>query len=49
MRLRAVDPVATLRSMLEQLKLEDYPLMRGRSFRLSVGQAAEHHAVELLE
>lgn len=49
MRLRAVDPVATLRSMLTLLKLENYPLMRGRSFRLSVGQDPEHLTVGLLE
>lgn len=48
-RLRAVDPVATLRSMLEQLKLENYPLLRGRAFRVSVGQDALQHAVDLLD
>ena len=49
MRLRAVDPVATLRSMLVQLKLENYPLLRGRVFRLSVGEDALQHAVDLLD
>lgn len=48
-RMRAVDPVLTLRSMLEQLNLERFPLMIGRSFRLSIGAIPQDHRLEMLD
>ena len=47
-RLRSVDPKATLDSLLQELKLEKYPLLQGRTFRLSVGHDRGGHAVELM-
>jgi hypothetical protein len=48
-RHRAVDPKLTLRSMLEELKLERYPVLRGKVFRLSVGQTAQELVLEPLD
>jgi hypothetical protein len=45
-RLRCVDPKDTLDSLLGELKLERYPVLHGRPFRLSVGAAPNGHAVE---
>ena len=47
-RLRSRDPKATLDSLLQELKLEKYPLLKGRTFRLKVGHDRSEHAVELL-
>lgn len=47
-RMRASDPVSTLRAMLERLNLERFPVMVGRTFRLSVGPSPEEHVLELL-
>ncbi|MFY9513742.1 MAG: ATP-binding protein [Rubrivivax sp.] len=47
--LRSADPKGTLDSLLAEVKLEKYPLLRGRTFRLKVGQAAGDHAVELVD
>lgn len=47
-RLRSVDPKDTLDSLLQELQLEKYPLLHGRTFRLTVGPVALGHSVELL-
>jgi hypothetical protein len=48
-RLRSVDPKNTLDSLLGELKLERYPVLHGRQFRLSVGAEPNGHAVELAD
>jgi hypothetical protein len=48
-RLRSVDPKDTLDSLLRELKLERYPVLHGRQFRLSVGTGPNGHAVELAD
>jgi len=48
-RLRSVDPKDTLDSLLGELKLERYPVLHGRQFRLSVGAEPNGHAVELAD
>lgn len=48
LRLRSVDPQATLESLLHELKLERYPLLHGRTFQLSVGHNRNDHSVELV-
>lgn len=48
-RHRAIDPKLTLRSMLEDLKLERYPVLRGKAFRLAVGQTAQDLVLESLD
>ena len=47
-RLRAVDPQSMLASLLRDVKLEKYPLLKGKTFRLTVGSASGEHVVELL-
>lgn len=47
-RLRSVDPLATLNSLLRDLSLEKYPLLAGRTFKLAVGDTHDAHLVELL-
>ena len=47
-RLRSVDPKATLNSLLRELKLEKYPLLQGKTFRVRVGHDRGEHAVELI-
>ena len=47
-RLRSVDANATLGSLLDGLKLEKYPLLQGKTFRLRVGHRRGEHAVELV-
>ena len=49
-RLRSADPVQTLDSLLQGLRLGRYPLLQGRAFRLSVGVgSAPGHAIELID
>jgi hypothetical protein len=48
-RLRSVDPKDTLDSLIGELKLERYPVLHGRQFRLSVGAEPNGHAVELAD
>ncbi len=48
-RLRSVDPKDTLDSLLQELKLEKYPLLQGRTFRLTVGHVSLGHSVELVD
>lgn len=40
-RLRSVDPVVTLQSLLAGLNLGKYPLLRGKTFALSIGVGAQ--------
>lgn len=48
-RLRSVDPVQTLDSLLQTLALRKYPLLHGKRFELSVGSGgAPGHSVLLL-
>jgi hypothetical protein len=47
-RLRSRDPKATLDSLLQELKLEKYPLLTGRTFRVKVGNGRGQHAIELI-
>lgn len=47
--LRAVDPKETLQGMLVDLKLEKYPVLHGRTFRLTVSQEHQAHTLELIE
>ena len=48
LRLRSVDANATLGSLLSGLKLENYPLLQGKTFRLRVGRERGEHLVELV-
>jgi hypothetical protein len=48
LRLRSPDPKATIESLLVGLRLEKYPRLHGRVFRLTVGSAPLGHAVELM-
>lgn len=47
-RLRSVDPRQTLTSLLRELKLERYPVLRGKAFRLIVDGQADAHSIELI-
>lgn len=48
-RLRLVDPVQTLDSLLQDLGLGKYPLLRGKTFEVTVGDGvAPGHSVALL-
>lgn len=48
LRLRSVNPRDTLDSLINGLRLERYPVLRGHRFELVVGDQAYGHAVELL-
>ena len=49
-RLRSVDPVQTLDSLLQGLRLGRYPLLQGRAFRLNIGVGtAPGHSIELID
>ena len=49
-RLRSVDPVQTLDSLLQDLRLGNYPLLHGKTFQLTVGVgSAPGHSIELLD
>ena len=48
-RLRAVDPVQMLDSLLQELGLGKYPLLRGKTFEVTVGNGpAPGHTVDLV-
>lgn len=47
-RLRAVDPEQTIRELLRELSLERYPVLQGKSFHLTVGDAPEKVVLELV-
>ena len=48
-RLRSVDPVQTLDSLLQELRLGKYPLLHGKAFQVTVGVgAAPGHSVALV-
>ena len=47
--LRATDPLGALNSLLDDLHLERYPTLRGKTFRLKVGQAADERELALVE
>lgn len=48
-RLRSVDPVQTLDSLMQTLKLGKYPLLHGKTFQLNVGMGADPgHSIELV-
>lgn len=47
-RLRAQDPTEALRSLLGELKLENYPCLHGRTFSLQVGGRGSWHEVRLV-
>lgn len=47
-RLRSIDPKNTLESLLRPLKLEKYPVLHGKTFRLHVVERAAH-SIELIE
>lgn len=47
-RLRSVDPRETLNSLLQELKLEKYPLLHGKTFQLKVGRVRGEHVVEFI-
>lgn len=48
-RLRSVDPVQTLDSLLRELGLGKYPLLHGKAFQVTVGMgAASGHSVALV-
>ena len=46
--LRSVDPDRTLRSLIAGLRLERYPLLQGKSFRVTIGSSQNRHAIEVL-
>ena len=49
-RLRSVDPVQTLDSLLQGLRLGRYPVLQRRAFRVSIGVGtAPGHAIELID
>ena len=49
-RQRSVDPVQTLDSLLQELRLGNYPLLHGKTFQLTVGVgSAPCHSVELVD
>jgi hypothetical protein len=49
-RLRSVDPVQTMDSLLQGLRLGKYPLLHGKRFRLSVGVGpAPGHSIEMVD
>jgi hypothetical protein len=49
-RLRSVDPVQTLDSLLQDLRLGNYPLLHGKTFQLTVGVgSAPGHSIELVD
>jgi hypothetical protein len=48
-RLRSVDPQETLMSLLQPLKLEKYPILHGKTFRVCVDWQAATHSIELIE
>jgi hypothetical protein len=48
-RLRSADARATLDSLLQELKLEKYPLLHGKVFRVAIGHARGEHRVEVLQ
>lgn len=48
-RLRSVDPVQTLDSLMQTLKLGKYPLLHGKTFQLNVGMGSvPGHSIELV-
>ncbi|MDZ7855919.1 ATP-binding protein [Sphaerotilus sp.] len=47
--LRSVNPKDTLNTLLAELRLEKYPLLHGKAFRVTVGQVAGEHAIELID
>ena len=47
-RLRSIDPIHTLRSLLSELSLESYPLLAGKTFRLGIGTARDRHFIDLV-
>jgi hypothetical protein len=48
-RLRSVDPVQMLDSLMQTLKLGKYPLLHGKTFQLNVGLgSAPGHSIELV-
>ncbi len=48
-RLRSVDPVQTLDSLLQELRLGKYPLLHGKAFQVTVGVgSAPGHSVALV-
>ena len=47
-RLRATDPTEALRSLIEELKLERYPSLHGRTFSVQVGSGQAAHEVRLV-
>lgn len=47
-RLRAADPAEALQSLLRELRLERYPSLHGRTFRVEVGPAHGTHEVHLV-
>jgi hypothetical protein len=49
-RLRSVDPVQTLDSLVQDLRLGNYPLLHGKTFQLTVGVgSAPGHSIELVD
>lgn len=49
-RLRSVDPVQTLDSLRQELRLGNYPLLHGKTFQLTVGVgSAPGHSIELVD
>ena len=49
-RLRTVDPVQTLESLLQDLRLGSYPLLHGKTVQPTIGVgSAPGHSVELVD
>ena len=49
-RLRSVDPVQTLDSLLQELRLGTYPLLHGKTFHVAVGASSNPgHSVALID
>ena len=47
--LRATDPLGALESLLDELHLERYPTLQGKTFKLKVGKAADDRVLEWVE
>lgn len=47
-RVRCADPRDALASLVHELKLERYPQLVGKAFRLAIGAARDRHEVELI-
>lgn len=48
-RLRMADPEEAMRSLINDVRSERYPLLRGLSFRVQIGIDTDSHEISLIE